>query len=50
MIINQQDFNIKELNYIIRTATKSDAKNLSELRLQIDGETENMDREKGRTL
>ncbi len=47
IIINQKDFIVKDLNYTIRTASKSDAKNLSELRLQIDGETENMDREKG---
>lgn len=47
MVIKPQDFNVKELNYSIRSAIKSDAKNLSELRLQIDGETENMDREKG---
>lgn len=47
MIINQQDFNVKELNYSIRSAMESDAEKLSELRLQIDGETENMDREKG---
>ncbi|MED1470630.1 GNAT family N-acetyltransferase [Bacillus salipaludis] len=47
MVINEKEFNIKELTYTIRSAIKSDAKNLSELRLQIDGETENMDREKG---
>lgn len=47
MIINQKEFNVNELNYTIRSAIESDAKNLSELRLQIDGETENMDREKG---
>ncbi|MEH7177929.1 GNAT family N-acetyltransferase [Neobacillus vireti] len=47
MIMNQQDFNVKELNYTIRSARKSDAKDLSELRLQIDGETENMNRERG---
>jgi hypothetical protein len=47
MIIIQQEFNVKELNYTIRSAFERDAKYLSELRLQIDGETENMDREKG---
>ncbi|MFE8699790.1 GNAT family N-acetyltransferase [Cytobacillus sp. FJAT-54145] len=47
MIISSQVFNVKDLNYTIRSAIKSDAKDLSELRLQIDGETENMDREKG---
>ncbi|WP_144555760.1 GNAT family N-acetyltransferase [Bacillus sp. X1(2014)] len=35
------------LRYIIRSAEETDAKNLSEVRLQIDGETENLDREKG---
>jgi ribosomal protein S18 acetylase RimI-like enzyme len=35
------------MNYIIRHAAEKDAKNLSEVRVQIDGETENMDREKG---
>ncbi|MFD0824724.1 GNAT family N-acetyltransferase [Neobacillus sp. M.A.Huq-85] len=47
MIINEKDFSVRDLTYTIRSAIKSDAKNLSELRLQIDGETENMDREKG---
>lgn len=45
MIINQKDFYVKEMHYTIRSATKQDAENLSLLRLQIDGETENMDRE-----
>ncbi|PLT29095.1 GNAT family N-acetyltransferase [Peribacillus deserti] len=47
MIINQKEFFVKDLNYTIRFATKSDAEKLSDLRLQIDGESENMDREKG---
>lgn len=47
MIINQKDFIVKELTYTIRPAMKSDALQLSELRVQIDGETENMDREQG---
>lgn len=47
MFINPQEFNVKELNYTVRSAIEKDAKKLSELRLQIDGETENMDREKG---
>ncbi|MFP5115520.1 hypothetical protein ACSU64_24520 [Bacillaceae bacterium C204] len=34
MIINQKDFKVKELNYAIRSAKKSDAKDLSLLRLQ----------------
>lgn len=47
MIISPKDFRVKELDYRIRSAVKDDAGQLSELRLQIDGETENMDREKG---
>ncbi|MHA7963235.1 GNAT family N-acetyltransferase [Paenibacillus sp. CAU 1782] len=47
MIIEQREFNVKGLTYTIRPAEKNDAKKLSELRLQIDGETENMDREQG---
>ncbi|UOQ46638.1 GNAT family N-acetyltransferase [Gracilibacillus caseinilyticus] len=33
--------------FIIRSAQESDAKELVQVRLQMDGETENMDREKG---
>ncbi|PLR99258.1 GNAT family N-acetyltransferase [Bacillus sp. T33-2] len=47
MKINKQEFNVNGLNYIVRSAIESDAKHLSELRLQIDGETENLDREPG---
>jgi ribosomal protein S18 acetylase RimI-like enzyme len=47
MIISQKDFTVREFTYTIRNAVKSDAKSLSHLRLQIDGETENMDREPG---
>jgi ribosomal protein S18 acetylase RimI-like enzyme len=47
MLINNQKFNINGVNYTIRSAINSDAQLLSELRLQIDGETENLDREKG---
>ncbi|GGA30334.1 GNAT family N-acetyltransferase [Psychrobacillus lasiicapitis] len=47
MAMNQREFQIKELGYIIRPAMKKDAKELSEIRVQIDGETENLDREKG---
>lgn len=47
MIINKQEFDVKGLSYTIRSATETDAKALSKLRLQIDGETENLDREKG---
>lgn len=47
MIIDKQEFYINGINYTIRSAIDRDAKELSELRLQIDGETENLDREKG---
>ena len=47
MWIAQKDLSSNNVSYCIRTATEKDANNLSELRLQIDGETENLDREKG---
>ncbi|MCH6266936.1 MULTISPECIES: GNAT family N-acetyltransferase [Neobacillus] len=47
MKVNPKEFEINNLIYIIRSAKEEDARNLSEVRLQIDGETENMDREKG---
>lgn len=47
MIIEQKGFNGKELSYSIRSAVIEDADALSKLRVQIDGETENMDRHKG---
>ncbi|MDR0270529.1 GNAT family N-acetyltransferase [Paenibacillus sp.] len=47
MIIKQKCFNVKELEYYIRSAVIEDATSLSKLRVQIDGETENMDRESG---
>lgn len=47
MIINEREFNVNGMSYIIRSATVEDAKELSEIRLQIDGQTENLDREKG---
>lgn len=47
MRINKQEFYVNGINYMIRSAIDKDAKELSELRLQIDGETENLDREKG---
>lgn len=36
-----------ELLYNIRSASTADAKRLADIRLQIDGETENLDREQG---
>ncbi|WP_129691620.1 GNAT family N-acetyltransferase [Gottfriedia acidiceleris] len=47
MKIQYQKFTINGLQYIIRHAVLTDAKQLSSLRVQIDGETENLDREAG---
>lgn len=47
MIINKQEYCVKGILYTIRSAIENDAKDLPEVRLQIDGETENLDREKG---
>ena len=47
MLIKQQEFYINGLRYTIRSATIPDAQALSDLRLQLDGETENFDREQG---
>lgn len=47
MWIAQKEFFSANKPYAIRTAIEADADNLSELRLQLDGETENLDREKG---
>lgn len=47
MIYNNQHFVINGLDYTIRSATEKDAIQLSPLRGQIDGETENMDRGQG---
>ncbi|MEA1010545.1 GNAT family N-acetyltransferase [Bacillus cereus] len=47
MIIKEQEFHINGLVYTIRSAVKTDADQLSKIRIQIDGETENMDREAG---
>lgn len=47
MIIAKQEYKVNGINYIIKSATVKDAQELSELRVQIDGETENLDREKG---
>lgn len=47
MKIIPKEFSIHNLQFIIRYAIEKDAQNLSEVRVQIDGETENMDREKG---
>lgn len=47
MIICKKTFHVKDIKYTIRSAQESDAESLSELRVKIDGETENLDREKG---
>ncbi|MGE7870998.1 N-acetyltransferase family protein [Bacillus paramycoides] len=47
MIIKEREFHINGLVYTIRSAAETDADQLSKLRVQIDGETENMDREQG---
>lgn len=47
MIISDRDYQVKGMNYTIRSARRADAKGLSEVRLQVDGETEHMDRVPG---
>ena len=47
MIIEAQTFEVKGLTYTIRSARPQDAGQLSALRLQVDGETENLDRVQG---
>ncbi|MFL1671877.1 GNAT family N-acetyltransferase [Paenibacillus dendritiformis] len=47
MIIPKQDFEANGITYTIRSANATDAKELSALRVQIDGETEFLDREPG---
>jgi RimJ/RimL family protein N-acetyltransferase len=47
VLVNNQEFCVNGINYTIRSAIEKDARELSDLRLQIDGETENLDREKG---
>lgn len=47
MSIGQREFQVNGVCYTIRPALKKDAQQLSEIRVRIDGETENLDREKG---
>ncbi|MGG3468653.1 GNAT family N-acetyltransferase [Neobacillus pocheonensis] len=47
MKVNPKEFYIHNLRYLVRSALEEDAKTLSEVRVQIDGETENLDREQG---
>ena len=50
MRVDSKEIQLKNLKYIIRSAIDKDAKSLSVIRLQIDGETENLDRVKGEAL
>ncbi len=47
MLVEPRKYETNGLFYTIRPAVPADAQALSELRLLIDGETENMDREQG---
>ncbi|MGO4531322.1 GNAT family N-acetyltransferase [Paenibacillus sp. 2TAF8] len=47
MIINVREYELKGMQYIIRSAEEKDADTLCSLRVRLDGETENMDREAG---
>jgi RimJ/RimL family protein N-acetyltransferase len=47
LIVNSKEYEVHNLQYKVRSAQFDDAQALSELRLQIDGETENLDRVKG---
>ncbi|WP_289137682.1 GNAT family N-acetyltransferase [uncultured Brevibacillus sp.] len=47
MVVDKQEFGVNGLLYTIRSASIADSQELSALRVQIDGETENMDREPG---
>ena len=47
MRIETKEFEVRDISYTIRSASQPDAKQLSEVRFQIDGETENLDREQG---
>ncbi|PYE44423.1 GNAT N-acetyltransferase [Paenibacillus barcinonensis] len=47
MIIHQQEYEVKGVTYTIRSAEAKDAGILCTLRVQLDGETEHMDREAG---
>jgi RimJ/RimL family protein N-acetyltransferase len=50
MIIKDKRIEGKGPTWILRCATKYDASQLSKLRVKIDGETENLDREAGEGL
>ncbi|WP_053218326.1 GNAT family N-acetyltransferase [Virgibacillus senegalensis] len=46
-MISEKNYIVHDLKYRVRPAVEKDAEQLSKVRLQIDGETENMDRERG---
>ena len=50
MIIENKRIQSKSLIWILRCPTKYDAIELYKLRVKIDGETENLDRESGEGL
>ncbi len=50
MIIESKKIEGKNLTWILRCPTEFDAEELSKLRVEIDGETENLDREPGENL
>jgi hypothetical protein len=47
MIIEDKCIESQSLNWILRCPTKYDTDELAKLRVKIDGETENLDREAG---
>lgn len=47
MVINEQQFAVREVSYTVRCARREDAQALSVLRVQIDSETEMLDRAPG---
>ncbi len=50
MIIKNKQIEGKKIQWILRCPTKDDAFELSKLRVKIDGETENLDREPGEAI
>ena len=50
MIIRNKQIEGRRIQWILRCPTKDDAFELSKLRVKIDGETENLDREPGEGL
>ncbi|RWZ58601.1 GNAT family N-acetyltransferase [Halobacillus fulvus] len=47
MVIASKEYHVRDLQYVIRTAEVEDSQALADVRLQVDGETENMDRVRG---